>query len=145
MEYLFGPIETVTIDIWKNPVNETNIWVSRITFTSGVKGLIKFFPCSGASLERYEVHSNDIAAHLYSPQAYTEDLPGQIIVYEKSKLKQIIQGDAHEDPLVTLGFVGEYVDFFEACLHDKPTISNFQNACNSMRIAEAIEKGINIQ
>lgn len=141
MEYLFGPIQTVSTDKWKNPINDTNIWMSRVTFASGVRGLMKFFPCSGASLERYEVHSNDISAYLHSPQPYTEDYPGQIIVYEKSKLQQIIPGNKDEGPLVTLGFVGEYVDFFEACLNNTPTISNFQNACNSMKIAEAIEQG----
>ncbi len=144
MEYLFGPIETVTTDKWKNPVHDTNIWVSQVTFSSGVRGLMKFFPCSGTSLERYEVHSNDISAYLHSPQSYTEDSPGQVIVYEKSKLQQVIRGDEDENPLIAFGFVDEYIDFFEACLHNRATISNFQNVCNSMKIAESIEKGIDI-
>jgi predicted dehydrogenase len=144
MEYLFGPIETVTTDKWKNPVNETHIWVNRVSFASGINGLLKFFPCSGANLERYEVHSNDTSAYLYSPQAYTEDIPGQIMVYEESKLQPVIRGNEDEDPLMTLGFVSEYSDFFEACMQNTPTISNFQNACHSMRIAEAIETGNDI-
>jgi hypothetical protein len=144
MEYLFGPIETITTDKWNNPVNETHIWVNRVRFASGINGLMKFFPCSGANLERYEVHSNDTSAYLYSPQAYTEDIPGQIMVYQQSKLQPLIRGDKDENPLMTLGFVNEYIDFFEACMHNTPTISNFQNACHSMRIAETIETGNDI-
>jgi len=141
MEYLLGQVQTVLTEKWKNPENDTNIWISRIVFESGVKGLMKFFPCSGSSVERYEVHSNDISAYLHSPQHYTEDIPGRIIVHQNSKVHQIIEGSDDDDPLVVSGFVGEYSDFFEAILHNKATVSNFQNACHSMKLAEAIEKG----
>jgi predicted dehydrogenase len=141
MEYLLGRARTVSTEKWKNPENDTNIWISRIVFESGVKGVIKFFPCSGSSVERYEVHSNDISAYLHSPQHYTEDIPGRIIVHKNSKVHQIIEGSEADDPLVVSGFVGEYRDFFDAILHNKATVSNFQNASHSMQLAEAIEKG----
>ena len=141
MEYLLGQVQTVSTEKWKNPENDTNIWISRMVFESGVKGLMKFFPCSGSSVERYEVHSNDISAYLHSPQHYTQDIPGRIIVHQNSKVHQIIEGSLDEDPLVVSGFVGEYSDFFDAILHNKATVSNFQNACHSMKLAEAIEKG----
>jgi len=145
MEYLFGPIKKVKVDKWKNPINDTNIWICRMNFTSGLKGLIKFFPCSGSSIERYEVHSTNISAYLYSPQYYTEDYPGQIIIYKKLlKEIQTIRGNIEESHLFIYGFINEYIDFFNAFLKNVPTISNFQNVENSMRIAEMIEKGVNV-
>lgn len=145
MEYLCGRIGAVRTEKWKNPENETFIWISRIVFESGVKGLIKFFPCSGASIERYELHSSKSSAHLYSPQHYTEDCPGRITVRREGKIQQVIEGDADEDPLVAAGFLDEYVDFFEAVRNGKQTVSNFQNAHQTMKIAEAIEKGVDLQ
>ena len=142
MEYLLGQIRQVSTEKWKNPKNGTNIWVSKVVFESGVKGLMKFFPCSGSSIERYEVHSNELAAYLYSPQHYTQDYPGRIIVHKNSKVQQVIEGDKDDDPLVVSGFVGEYIDFFEAILNNKPTVSNFKNASCSMRFAEAIQNGV---
>jgi predicted dehydrogenase len=85
MEYLFGRIKKVKVDKWKNLMNETNIWFCQMTFTSGLKALIKFLPCSGSSFERYEVHSTNMSTYLYSLQYYTEDHPGQIRIYKKSK------------------------------------------------------------
>jgi len=141
MEYLFGKVQTVLTEKWKNPENDTNIWISSMVFESGVKGLMKFFPCSGSSVERYEVHSKDISAYLHSPQHYTEDIPGRIIVHKKSKIHRIIEGGEEDDPVIVSGFVGEYSDFFDAILYDKATVSNFQNASHSMLLAEAIETG----
>ena len=142
MEYLFGPIEKVKVNKWENPINNTHICVCQINFSSGLNGLIKFFPCSGSSLERYEAHSTNMSTYLYSPQHYTEDYPGQIKIYKKSKKIKVIQGNAEKGPLFNLGLINEYVDFFNAFLKNVPTISNFQNAENSMKIAEIIEKEI---
>jgi predicted dehydrogenase len=140
MEYLLGQIQSGSTEKWKNPQNDTYIWVSQIVFKSGVKGVMKFFPCCGSSVERYEVHSNDISAYLFSPQHYTEDYPGQIIIHKNSKVHRIIEGDKKDDPLVVSGFVGEYVDFFDAIPGGRATISNFKNSSHSMKIAEAVEK-----
>lgn len=144
MEYLCGKICRVRTEKYPNPKNKTFIWISRVVFESGVKGVLKFFPCSGASTERYEVHSNDTSAYLFSPQHYTEDHPGSITVRMKGKVHAVIKGDADEDPLVAAGFVGEYVDFFEAVRSNRQTVSNFQNAVHTMKVAEAIEKGVNL-
>ncbi len=144
MEYLFGKIKNVRTDRRKNPVNDTYIWISNITFEAGLKGIMKFFPCSGSCVERFEAHSNDTSVYLYSPQTYAIDYPGKIVVHKRSKLHEIIHSDEKEGPLFNSGFVNEYMNFFNAITNNTQTISNFQNACNSMRIAEAIEKGIQI-
>ena len=144
MEYLCGRIRAVQTEKWKNPQNDTFIWLSRVVFESGVRGLMKFFPCSGASSERYEVHSNASSAHLYSPQHYTEDFPGRITVRREGRVYRVIEGDADQDPLVAAGFVDEYIDFFEAVRTNRPTASNFKNAQHTMKIAEAIQKGVDL-
>lgn len=144
MEYLCGRIRRVWTEKWPNPKNETFIWLSRIVFESGVRGVMKFFPCSGASTERFEVHSNESSAYLYSPQHYTEDNPGRIIVRKKGQIHAEIMGDADADPLVTAGFVDEYIDFFEAIRTQRATVSNFQNAAHTMKIAEAIQNGVDL-
>ena len=85
MEYLFGPIKKVKVNKWENLINDTHICICQINFTSGLNGLMKFFPCSGSSLEKYEAHSTNMSTYLYSLQYYTEDHPGQIRIYKKSK------------------------------------------------------------
>jgi predicted dehydrogenase len=142
LEFLFGEIVNLQTERWPNPENDTFLWVSSIQFASGVKGIIKFFPCSGASIERFEVHSKNTSAYLKSAQHFTTDIPGKIVVYKKMELESIIESPQNEPPLVGSGYVNLYKDFLGAVRRNTPTLSNFGNAWRSMVVAESIEKGV---
>jgi myo-inositol 2-dehydrogenase / D-chiro-inositol 1-dehydrogenase len=147
MTYLFGPIRAVRNERWPHPQNDTWLRLAHLTFESGLRGLLKIFPCTGAQGERLEVHSPQRTAFLYGP--LWED-PGEIVIEENvfaavlhapRLIRRTIPGGTGPE-LVERGIVGEYVEFFNAIHSGKPTRSNFQNAVNSMRVAEAIETGI---
>ena len=146
-EYLFGPIADVQTETFPHPTNDTQVRVVRLTFASGLRGLLKIFPCTGAQGERMEVHSPSRALFLEGP-LWAD--PGRIIIEENDghpvlHLQKIIRreipsnGDGPE--IVERGIVGEYEEFFAAVRTGAATRSNFQNAVNTMRVAELIEKG----
>lgn len=144
MEYLFGPISDVHTERWKNPANDTQIFLCRLRFASGLKGIMKFFPCSGSSIERYEAHSNSTSAYLFSPQTYSSDYPGKIVIHRGGEHKETIEGDDRAGMIVNAGFVNEYLDFFNAVRTHQPGVSNFVNAANTMRVAEAVESALGL-
>jgi predicted dehydrogenase len=139
MEYLFGSITDTNTEKWNNPANGTNIYLCHLRFASGLKGIVKFFPCSGSSIERYEAHSDSTSVYLSSPQTYSSDYPGKIVIHRGGKHQETIEGDDHLGMIINAGFVNEYLDFFNAARTGQPGISNFLNAANTMRVAEAIE------
>jgi hypothetical protein len=55
-------------------------------------------------------------------------------------LAKVIEGQRAASRLVDEGFVGEYLDFFQAVAGGEPTQSNLRNSVNSIRIAEQIER-----
>lgn len=141
MEYLFGPITEVQVEHHPNPQNDTYGRLARLRFSTGLPGLLKIIPCTGSQHERVEVHSNDQSAYLDGPLWET---PGSILI-ERGTERTVIapeagSSDAADTPL-TRGIVDEYVDFFSAVCYGTPTRSNFQNAVNTMRVAEIIEGG----
>lgn len=142
MEYLFGEIDSVRTDRFPNPQNATWVRVAQVTFTGGLKGFLKFFPSSGSSeVECVEVHSNAQSVYLHGAMG---DDPGDIIVdagRERRVIRPAVLATAPE--VVRIGIVGEYEAFFDAVCHGRPTRSNFQNAVNAMRVAEAMEYGWN--
>lgn len=144
MEYLFGSVRAVRTEKRKIPQNSSDYWISSVTFESGIRGVFKFFPCCGSSVERYEVHGLDKSIYLHCPQTYTTDHPGKIVVHEKGKLISTLLDEERGGALLTAGLLDEYRDFFRAVSDGSPTASNFRNACNTMRVAEAIEATDNI-
>ncbi len=141
MEYLCGPIREVRTEAGRIVQNGSQYWISSVTFESGTRGVFKFFPCCGSSIERYEVHGRETSIYLHCPQTYTSDHPGRIEVHRNGRLDSIVY-DAEEDgDLVSMGVVDEYREFFSAVVDGFGTASNFANACNTMKVAEAIEAG----
>lgn len=144
LEYLFGPIRTVHPQRFPHPQNDTWVRVAQITFAGGLQGGIKFFPCTGSQGERLEVHSSDRTAYLDGP--LWQD-PGRIVIEENENqtiLRTCIPGNEGGVEVVERGITGEYEEFFRAVSTGQPTRSNFQNAANSMRVAEAIELGVDL-
>ena len=141
MEHLFGPIRRVRTEKRGNPASDTWIWTVWATFEHGLEALMKFFPRSGASVERYEVHSNDVSAFLHSPQTYSTDYPGRLVVHRGGQPVETIEGRDEDGVLANAGFADEYRDFFRCVRSGKPTRSTLQSSIESMRIAEAIERG----
>lgn len=140
MTYLFGEIAHVHVDRFPNPQNATWVRVGHVTFASGLKGILKFFPSSGSpQIERVEVHSNAQSAYLHGAMG---DDPGEIIV-DAGREHHVIRPEvlASEPEIVRIGIVGEYEAFFDAVCHGTHARSTFQNAVNSMRVAEAMECG----
>jgi len=144
MEYLCGPIRRVKTETSRLPGCAADIWISSVTFESGMRGLFKFFPCCGSSVERYEVHGQHSSIYLHCPQSYTSDHPGKIDIHENGKLISTLYDEDGGSPLNTAGILDEYRDFFRAVGDGSSTVSNFRNACNSMRVAEAIEAASDI-
>jgi predicted dehydrogenase len=144
MEYLFGAITEVQTEKWKHPANGTDVFLSRLRFASGLRGVAKFFTCSGSSIERYEVHSDGVSAYLSSPQTYSSDYPGWLVIHRGGEQLETIEGDDRSGMIVTAGFVNEHLDFFHALRKGQSGVSNFQNAANTMRVAEAIENAVGL-
>lgn len=150
MTYLFGPIRAVRNERWPHPQNETWIRLAHLTFESGLRGLLKIFPCTGAQGERLEVHSPQRTAFLYGPlweddgEIVIEENVFAAVLHEQRLIRRVIPGGTGPE-IVERGIVGEYVEFFHAIHSREPTRSNFQNAVNSMRVAEAIETGIDFE
>jgi myo-inositol 2-dehydrogenase / D-chiro-inositol 1-dehydrogenase len=140
IEYLFGNIEQCMTTKIKVKANNTDAWLTDLNFKSGLKGRLKILPCSGSETEWLEVHSQMRSIYLHYTIYSENDYPGRIYVYEKGKLKEIIEGDANLPRIVNEGFVDEYLELFRAVVDGSPTRSNFQSAVNTMRVAELIEK-----
>jgi len=141
MEYLCGPIRAVRTETGRLGQNGSAFWISSVIFESGARGVLKFFPCCGSSVERYEVHGADTSIYLQCPQSYTSDHPGRIEVHQKGTLLSVHLDDEESGPLISMGVIDEYRDFFRAVSDRSATASNFRNASNAMRVAEAIEAG----
>lgn len=141
MEYLCGPIRDLHTATGRLARNGSQFWISSVTFESGTQGVFKFFPCCGSSIERYEVHGQDTSIYLHCPQSYTSDHPGRIEIHKNGRVDSIVCDSDNEVDLLSMGIVNEYREFFAAVLHGSGTASNFANACNTMRVAEAIEAG----
>jgi predicted dehydrogenase len=144
LEYICGPIQTVRTEIFANPLNPTHFRLSRLGFSSGMEGLLKVFPCSGANFERLEVHSNELSAFLHGP--FGED-SGRILLHRQGQHglnAEEILPQADSPLVVEQGFVGEYCEFFALVQEGKPSRSTFQNAVSSMRAAEAIHNGVDM-
>jgi predicted dehydrogenase len=141
LEQVCGPIASISVDRRTVGGEGGYAWVCPVVFESGMSGLFKFFPCSGSSVERYEVHGHERSAFFDCPAAYTSDQPGRIVVHECGQVAtQIVDEDTGMGELSTSGILDEYRDYLR--LFDDPShvsASNFLNACNSMRIAEAIQ------
>jgi hypothetical protein len=88
-------------------------------------------------------------AYLYGP-LWAD--PGEIVIEENERaevlhkqqlVRRTIPGGLGLE-IIERGIVAEYEEFFAAVRSGRSTRSNFQNAVNSMRIAEAIELGIDL-
>jgi predicted dehydrogenase len=140
IEYLCGPIASIAPTRRTQAGEGRYAWVCPVVFQSGMPGLLKFFPFCGSSIERYEVHGAERSAYFHCPASYTSDQPGRIVVHERGDVAMEIADDGGaEDELGTSGILDEYRDFlrlFADPLHK--AVSDFRNACNTMRLAEAI-------
>lgn len=138
IEFVGGPIGAVRCLPQRA---ETGTCVAWLEFETGMAGLVEFLPRSGASVERYEVHGPESSLYLESPTPYCSDAPGRIVVHHRGRPAAVIAGvDDPDGSLLCAGLIDEYRDFLAAIADPAhATASNFRNACNTMRIAEAIE------
>lgn len=139
LEYLFGEIGSCRSTNLSVPTNSTQAWLCDLDFASGIAGRLKMLPCSGSAAEWIEAHSQRRSLHLRHGMYSKTDYPGTIWVHEGGELTETIHGDGELPRLVNEGFVGEYLEFFQTVASGGSTRSNFQNAVNSMRVAEGIE------
>lgn len=142
LAYLFGEIRQMKVERRQNPKNATWLWVAHLVFAGGLRGLLKVFPCTGSEIERVEVHTNERSAYLHGP---LWGHPSKIII-DSGEDHQVIDPEA-DKPLpevVRLGIVNEYREFFDVVLGKATSRSTFQNAVNSMQVAEAMQRGIDL-
>ena len=139
LQYVFGEIGGVQTTRLPNPVNQTTNSIARLTFASGLFGLLKIFPCTGMLVERVEVHSNAQSAFLHGP---LNDDRGRITVFgggQHGGNGQVIEGS--DELVVEQGFVDEYDEFMQAALDGVRPRATFQSVVSAMRICEAIHLG----
>ncbi len=145
LEYLLGPIRAVAADRWVSKEKNNYNWLARLTFASGARGLIKFLPTAGISLENIDVHGDDVSLYLESEQHFTDTTEGRIILCKNTGQNRLsrrpIFVNRGEDRLTRGGFVGEYLDFIAAIRKSTSPLSHFGNSWTSMRAAEIIEQG----
>jgi predicted dehydrogenase len=139
LEDLFGEIISSRTTELRVETNDTRAWLCDLDFRSGVKGRLKMLPCSGSATEWIEVHSQRRSLYLHYGMYGETDYPGRIYVHQGGNLEDVIEGDGQAPRIVNEGFVGEYLDLFQAVVNGGPTRSNFRNALNSMRIAAEVE------
>lgn len=163
LEYLFGAISRCDNERIALPNGMDAAWIGNLLFGRGVRGRLEILPCCGSQTEWIAAHSPTRSLYLQGGQYGEIDPPGRIEIHERARIREIIRGDAMEHPLVAQGFVGEYLEFFRmvrdtrgcgAHSHinskDRPQVrpepqvrssSTFATSANSMRIAEAMERG----
>ena len=145
LEYLLGPIRAVDAERWFSKEKNNYNWLARLTFASGLRGLVKFFPSAGVSLESIEIHGDDVSLYLDSDQHFTDTPKGSITLYKNTKQNKIAKRNVfvnrERGRLARGGFVGEYLDFITAVQTGREPLSNFENSWTSMRAAEIIEQG----
>lgn len=145
LESLFGPVSKAATDMYPVPGTKVHNRVVDVVFSSGVRGVMKFFPYSGIALERYEIQGMNHAAYLHTAQHYVDEAKGSLTVNREGRTGSFETdrfADEDPDPLITSGFIGEYEDFLQAVRDPgHETLSNFGNAVHSMFVAEAIESG----
>jgi predicted dehydrogenase len=139
IEYVLGEIAEVEMERFRDPADAAWARVARLGFRCGLRGLLKVLPMTGSDLERLEVHSVTQSVYLEGP-LWADS--GRIVI-ERGREREVLLpqaalGEVGDTP-VSRGIVGEYQDFFSAILDGTPTRSTFQNAVNSMRIAELME------
>lgn len=141
MEFLVGPMKLRRVDKWKNPNGKSFLWVAEVRFGKNARGLLKFFPSSGALIERVEIHSPASSAWLFSSHYDSSDYPGRIEIHQGKKVAIPFQGKTATSVLEASGFLGEWRDFIASLRRGVETRSHFQNAWSSMALAEAIQDG----
>lgn len=142
MEFVLGPIKLQRVDKWKNPNGKSFLWTAEVRFGKNARGILKFFPSSGALIERIEVHSPASSAWLFSSHYDSSDYPGRIEIHEGKKVTIPVRGRTATSVLEASGFLGEWRDFLAALRGGGPTRSHFQNAWTSMALSEAIQDGV---
>lgn len=139
MEYLFGPIRTVRNEKTVDAATGGTNYLAHLAFESGQAAQLLFAPCSEKHWEGIEVVAEGQTVTLHSPH---NDAPGEIVVHRHGSADgEVVDRSGQEIPILEEGYAREYLDLFGAMADGHPTRSNFQNAVNTMRVAEAIELG----
>lgn len=143
MEFVFGEISHVRTERFNHPTTPTWVTLAHLRFADGLRGLLKILPCTGGQSERLEVHSPNQIAYLTGPFGSNA---GQIVLEttEEGHLVETVIPGSSKPEIIERGIVPEYEAFFESVRSGRAAESTFQNAVNTMRIAEAIEQGIDL-
>jgi len=103
-----------------------------------LRGILKFLPSSGSSVERYEAHCSTTSTYLYSPQTYTSDYPG---------IDNLVTSLYRDFDNLTVSLPSLYIDSFSPGLMDslppgKKVGLTFAPEAGSERLRQAINKNI---
>ncbi|HOF19396.1 MAG TPA: Gfo/Idh/MocA family oxidoreductase [Phycisphaerae bacterium] len=140
MEYLFGDIRQVRNEKQKHPATGETVHVAHVAFDSGLGGRIVLAPCSDRHWEGVTVRAAGQTTILHSPH---NDGAGEVVIRKAGadSKGEVVARSGQRLPILEEGYALEYLDFFAAMADGRPTRSNFRNAVNTMRVAEAIETG----
>lgn len=144
MEYLFGPIGSMRYERSTIAATGGQLHVGHVRFASGLPGQIELSPSSDRHWEGIEVRTEERTLILHSPH---NDGAGEIIVREHGTAgnkETVLARSGEHIPLIEEGYAWEHVDLLKAVGGERPIRSTFPNAANTMRVAEAIETGCNL-
>ncbi len=143
-EYLFGPISDIKV-VCSHPWDRTiPNKVVELFFESGLKGVIKFFPFAGISVEWYDIYAKNQLIHMSLAQPFTDTQESELHIYKNTtnncfESEKILDDPKHSE-FKKAGFIDEFEEFIDIISSRKnKSLSNFQNAYHSMQVCEKIE------
>lgn len=138
MEYLFGPIRSLRTEHRIVPSTGGRLYLGHACFESGLTGEIELTPAGERHWEGIEVHTTEQTLILHSPH---NDGAGEILRRREGAADEVLDRSGENVPVVEEGYAWEHVDLLNAVGGPRPVRSTFQNAVNTMRVAEALETG----
>lgn len=107
---------------------------------SGALVSLGFFPMCGIATERVTVRLHEHTFYAELPMYGSLDVPGRIVHYTGNSIRNIITGEAYEDPAEANGFLGELTSFFDAVQGGRVPEHSVEGSLQSLEVACCISK-----
>jgi len=143
LRWLGGEVTDVKAYVQSFKSNYPNIYSVLLQFKNGANGLLAINFASGARRERFEIHGEGIAAYLQPPdrgEIYQRNRefsnPQPAIILEGKGLA------GSSEPRLTYGYLEENRHFISCIKQGKDSDSSLEEAVETMRLVEKIDKSI---
>ncbi len=140
LHFLFGDVSLVDVRQLETRPGVTDGRMTLMRTVKGeVQGQVAFLPTCGRNEEMIEVHTPEKSFRL---RIQLDHEPSVLEIFQQGKRVETIKDDPDRSDLWNHGYVFEHLAFLKSVREEVPTISNFQNAVHSLKVAEALEAGI---